>query len=136
MTNAFLKVKVWTKVVIFGLILVYLTFFMVENSENKATLWVWFGRERPLETSVLKLVLVAFLAGVVGTLLVRTSFRTLRQIREVRDRGRTERMERDLIDMKTKAGMLRSRPTDTDTETATDPAPSAAPDTTGDGPNA
>jgi hypothetical protein len=134
MANAFLKVKVWSKVILFGLVLVYITVFIVQNSENHATLWVWFGRGRDVQTSVLKLVLVAFLLGVVGTLLVRTSFRTLRQIREVRDRSRTERMERDLTDMKTKAGMLRSRPTDTDT--ASDPAPSAAPDNTGEGPHA
>jgi hypothetical protein len=38
------------------------------------------------------------------------------------------------VDMKTKAGMLRSRPIGT--ETAADPAPSVAPDTTGEGPNA
>ena len=124
MTNAFLKVKVWTKVILFALVLVYLTFFMVENSENKATLWVWFGRERPLETSVLKLVLVAFLAGVIGTLLVRTLFRTLRQIREVRDRNRTERIERELVDMKTKAGMLRPRTTESEaTSESASPSP-------------
>jgi hypothetical protein len=133
MTNAFLKVKVWSKVILFGLVLVYITIFIVQNSENKATLWVWPGRDRPLETSVLKLVLVAFLLGVVGTLLVRTSFRTLRQIREVRDRSRSERMERELTDMKTKAGMLRSRPLDS--PTATDPATSSPSDAAGDGPN-
>ena len=124
MATAFLKVKVWTKVIAVGLVLVYLTVFIVQNSENKATLWVWPGRDRPLETSVLKLVLVAFLGGVVGTLLVRTLFRTLRQIRDVRDRTRTERMERELVDMKTKAGMLRSRPTDP--EPASDPTPAPA----------
>jgi hypothetical protein len=134
MTNAFLKVKVWSKVILFGLILIYITVFIVQNSENHATLWVWFGRGRDVQTSVLKLVLVAFALGVVGTLLVRTSFRTVRQIREVRVRSRNERMERDLIDMKTKAGMLRSRPLET--EAATDPTPSAASDTTGEGPNA
>ena len=123
MANAFLKVKVWTKVVAFGLVLVYVTVFIVQNSENKATLWVWPGRDRPLETSVLKLVLVAFLAGVVGTLLVRTLFRTLRQIRDVRDRSRTERMERELVDMKTRASMLRPRPT----EVETTPEPASPP---------
>jgi hypothetical protein len=133
MANAFLKVKVWSKVILFGLVLVYITVFIVQNSENHATLWVWFGRGRDVQTSVLKLVLVAFALGVVGTLLVRTSFRTLRQIREVRDRSRTERMERELVDMKTKAGMLRSRPIDTETA---DPGPSAPSDTTGEGPNA
>jgi hypothetical protein len=125
MTNAILKVKVWTKVILFALVLVYLTFFMVENSENKATLWVWFGRERPLETSVLKLVLVAFLAGVIGTLLVRTLFRTVRQIREVRDRTRTERIEREISDMKTKAGMLRPRTTELETSAEPSSPPAA-----------
>lgn len=127
MANAFLKVKVWTKVVAFGLVLVYVTVFIVQNSENKATLWVWPGRDRPLETSVLKLVLVAFLAGVVGTLLVRTLLRTVRQIRDVRDRNRTERMERELVDMKTKANMLRPRPSEL--ETPPEPAPAPPPET-------
>jgi uncharacterized integral membrane protein len=125
MTNALLKVKVWTKVIAFGLVLVYVTVFIVQNSENKATLWVWPGRDRPLETSVLKLVLAAFLAGIVGTLLVRTLFRTLRQIRDVRDRNRNERLERELVDMKTKASMLRPRPTDSGltSESSSPPAP-------------
>ena len=118
MANAFLKVKVWTKVIAFGLVLIYIAVFIAKNSEYKATLWVWPGGDHPLETSVLKLVLVAFLGGVVGTLLVRTLFRTLRQIRDVRDRTRTERMERELVDMKTKAGMLRSRGADAETAAA------------------
>ena len=129
MSNAILKIKVWTKVVLFGLILVYITVFIIQNSENHAQLWVWFGRGKQVQTSVLKLVLAAFLLGVVGTLLVRTSFRTVRQIREVRERGRAERMERDLVDMKTKAGMLRSRGAD---ETAAD-AETASPVETKEG---
>ena len=112
MSNAILKIKVWTKVILFGLILVYITVFIIQNSENHAQLWVWFGRGKQVQTSVLKLVLAAFLLGVIGTLLVRTSFRTVRQIKEVRERNRTERMERDLVDMRTKAGMLRSRGAD------------------------
>ena len=118
MSNAILKIKVWTKVILFGLILVYITVFIIQNSENHAQLWVWFGRGKQVQTSVLKLVLAAFLLGVVGTLLVRTSFRTVRQIREVRERNRAERMERDLVDMKTKAGMLRSRASDAETAAA------------------
>lgn len=118
MSNAILKIKVWTKVILFGLILVYITVFIIQNSENHAQLWVWFGRGSLVQSSVLKLVLAAFLLGVIGTLLVRTSFRTVRQIKEVRERNRTERMERDLVDMRTKAGMLRSRGADAETAAA------------------
>jgi hypothetical protein len=47
---------------------------------------------------------------VVGTILTRTTFRTLRQIREMQERGRTEKMHRELQGMKAKAGMLRPKP--------------------------
>jgi hypothetical protein len=109
MANVWLKIRVWTKVILFGLLLIYITVFIIQNSENHATLWVWFGRGKQVQTSVLKLVLATLLLGVVGTLLVRTTFRTVRQFREVRERSRSQRLERDIADMKTKAGMLRSR---------------------------
>ena len=124
MGNFWLKFKVWTKVVLFGLLLIYVTVFIVQNSEKQATMWVWFGRGSQVTTSVLKLVLAAFLLGVLGTMLVRTTFRTVRQIREVRARGRSERLERDIADMKTKAGML--RPRTAEPEPAASPAPSAS----------
>ena len=69
--------------------------------------WFWFGREP--DTSVLILVLCAFLLGVVGTILFRTTIKTLRQLRNLRDRTRSERLEREVAEMRTKAAMLRSR---------------------------
>ena len=119
MSNLWLKFRVWTKVILFGLLVVYLTVFIIQNSENQATLWLWFGGAQKLQTSVLKLVLAAFLLGVLGTVLVRTTFRTIRQVREVRQRGRAERLERDLADMKSKASMLRPRAGE---ESPTDPS--------------
>jgi hypothetical protein len=52
----------------------------------------------------------AFLAGVVFTIVANTTLKTVRQIRDLRSRGRHEKMERDLEDMKTKAAMLQTRP--------------------------
>src|SRR5687768_5838704 len=101
MGNLWLKIKVWTKVLLFVLLVTYAVLFIMRNSERKAYPWFWF--DRPAETSettVLRLVLFAFLTGVVGTLLVRTTFVTLRQMREVRQRSRAGRMERELADMK------------------------------------
>jgi len=50
-----------------------------------------------------------FLGGVVVTVLLATTLRTLRQIRDLRSRSRTERLEREVADMKAKASMLRTR---------------------------
>jgi uncharacterized membrane protein len=109
MGNLWLKIKVWTKVILFGLLLIYLIFFVMKNSEQKVRPWFWFTLPQS-ETSVLKLVLVAFVSGVLGTILVRTTFNTVRQIREIQRRNRSEKLERGLEEMKMKAAMLRSRP--------------------------
>jgi hypothetical protein len=41
--------------------------------------------------------------------------RTVKQIRELRHRGRQEKIERDINEMKAKAAMLQTRPAGTDT---------------------
>ena len=119
MGNLWLKIKVWTKVLLLAAVIVYAALFVVRNSERTATFWYWFDRpEDASQTTVLRLVLFAFLTGVVGTLLVRTTFVTLRQMREMRQRSRTERMQRELEDMKAKAAMLRTKPADEATAAA------------------
>lgn len=109
MGNFWLKFKVWTKVTLFALMLLYLLTFVIKNSEEEATMWFWFGNASLVKTSVLKLVFFTLLLGVIGTLLVRTTFVTLRQVRELQQRTRTERAERELNDMRTKAARLRAR---------------------------
>jgi hypothetical protein len=56
------------------------------------------------------LALCSFLAGVVGTLLVRTTFATIRQVNELKERQRAQRLDRAVADMQAKAAMLRSKP--------------------------
>ena len=86
MGNLWLKVKVWTKVIVFALVLIYVTLFVINNSEREAKLWFWFGSNgNEVQTTILKLVLVTFLLGVLVTVLVRTTFRTIRQFREIKD---------------------------------------------------
>jgi uncharacterized integral membrane protein len=109
MGSLWLKIKVWTKVVVFAFVTLYLLTFIFRNSDNPAKFWFWFWKP-DLETSILYLVLFSFLAGVLLTLLVRTTWTTVRQIREVRQRARTEKLEREVADMKSKAAMLQTRP--------------------------
>src|SRR5688500_11792479 len=103
-----LKIKVWTKVTLFALLFLYALAFIIAISEKEATFWYWYNREP--ELPVLILVLCAFLTGVVGTVLLGTTFRTLRQVREMQARSRAERLEREVNAMRNKAAMLRTKP--------------------------
>jgi len=110
MGTLWLKIKVWTKVALFALLFVYVLAFIFKNIEPRVDLWVWFFKP-PINLSVLLLALVSFLIGVLGTILSRTTFKTLRQVRNLRERTRGERLEREMAEMRTKAAMLRSRGT-------------------------
>ena len=110
-----LKIKVWTKVVLFALVLIYAMIFVLANKDGTAKFWYWFGREP--EWPVLFLVLGAFVTGVILTVLLRTTFKTLRQVRELQTRSRADKLQREVESMKAKAAMLRTRDSETATST-------------------
>ncbi len=120
MSNAWLKIKVWTKIGIVVLVLVYATFFVVNNSEKEATVWLLWNKWPEVKTTSLKLVVITFLLGAMVAVLTRTALRTVRQIRELKTRQKAEKIEKDIADMKAKAAMLRARP-----ESATPESPDA-----------
>jgi hypothetical protein len=105
--NLWLKIKVWTKLTIVLALFFYAVVFIYQNASRRVTPWFWFDQAR--ETSVLTLVLCAFLLGVIGTILFRTTLKTVRQLRHLAERSRANRLEREVADMRTKAAMLRSR---------------------------
>lgn len=117
MSNLWLKIKVWTKLTVFVLVLIYVIIFVAQNSAKEVHPWFWRNMEP--QTTLLLLVLYAFLAGVLCTFLLGTTLRTIRQVREIRERQRTERMQRTVEAIETKAAMLRSRP-ETDSTSAHD----------------
>jgi uncharacterized integral membrane protein len=102
-----LKIKVWTKVVLFVLVFLYVLIFIYMNSDKTASFWYWPKREP--QWPVLFLVLGSFLAGVLITILLRTTFKTLQQIRDLQARTRAERLQREVESMKNKAAMLRTK---------------------------
>ena len=108
MGNIWLKIKVWTKAIIVSALVLYALLFVLKNSEKPVTFWFWFGRQ--YDTSLLVLVFFTFLAGIVATVLVRTSFVTIRQIREIKARNRSEKLARDVEEMKSKAARLQTKP--------------------------
>jgi uncharacterized integral membrane protein len=114
-----LKIKVWTKVVLFGLLFLYGLIFIYMNSDKTASFW-YFPKREP-QWPVLFLVLGAFLTGVIVTILLRTTFKTIHQVRELQTRARSERLQREVEAMKNKAAMLRTR------EASEPAAPSGSP---------
>lgn len=114
MGDFWLKIKIWTKVILFALIALYALAFFFNNAGTDVKLWFFVNREYTV--SVLLLVFLTFVIGVIGTLLVRTTLKTVRQIRDMRVRDRAVRLEREVADMKTKAAMLQTRPDTTSGE--------------------
>ena len=107
MSNFWLRVRVWTKVTLIVAVAVYALVFASVNADQPVKLWIFYNRS--YEGSVLMLVLMCFGIGVVGTLLARTTFKTVRQIRELREKGRLIKMQRENAEMKAKASMLQTR---------------------------
>ncbi|MBC8106526.1 MAG: LapA family protein [Anaerolineae bacterium] len=104
-----LKIKVWTKITLASLLALYILIFVLKNTTPDVTFWWWFNRTS--KSSVFTLALLAFLSGAVAMILVRTTWSTYTQIRELQRRSRSHRLERDLADMKSKAAMLKTRDT-------------------------
>ena len=109
MQNLWLKIKIWTKVGVAGLVALYVLIFVLKNGDQKATFWFW-----PYHTydgSLLLLVAFTFLIGGLVAILATTTFRTIRQIRELRARSRATKAEAALRDQELKAAMLQTKPT-------------------------
>jgi hypothetical protein len=108
MENVWLKIKIWTKIVIFSALVIYLLLFVFKNSDQELTIWWWFGKD--LKTSALELIPAVLLLGVFGTLVLRMAFRAIKQIRELKKRNASAKMQKDMADIKLKAAMLQTKP--------------------------
>ena len=115
MNNLMLKIIVWTKLAIFLLVVVYLLLF-IWNNDERVTVWIWFSHEWP--TTLVPFFAITLLAGIVGTLLVRMVWRTLRQMREIFSHKKSQQLHRDVADLKSKAEMMQTKPI-SDSSTAT-----------------
>lgn len=132
MQTLWLKIKIWTKIVVFVVLLIAVLVFIVQNINKPVTIWLW----NDIQTTLLKVLFFTVLVSVVFTILIGTTRRTIRQIRELRARNRSRKLEEDLADMKAKAAMLQTRPSGTSTtggiststiENSPPPSPPAGP---------
>ena len=110
MSNVWLKFKIWFKLILFGLIAIYVLLFLLNNTGKTVQLWLWFGETGTYSSSILALVFVVFVISAIGTFLTSTIWRTVRQIREAGNRSRTQRLEKAIAEMNAKAAKLQIRP--------------------------
>ena len=113
MGNFWLKLKVWTKIVLFGAIALYIALFAFKNSD-KPTVTVWLFFDQVHEGSIFWFAVMTFLAGGATAMLARTIFSTLRQYRDMQAAKQQAKLKKDLADMQAKAAMLQARPSGTE----------------------
>lgn len=107
LSASLLRIWIWAKIILLGIVLLYTLLFVFKNSSEGMELWYFPNRIAPVP--VLVALIGAFLLGSLLTILVRLVFNTIRQMRSARDRDRTARLEREIADMRTKASTLRTR---------------------------
>jgi hypothetical protein len=112
MGDFWFKLKIWAKTTLFAVLFIYAILFIYNNSGEPVHFWWWFGHN--YEHEKLTFGFVSFLGGVILTLIVRTSLATMQQMRDLQSRSRSQRIEKDLQDMKEKAARLQSRPSTTE----------------------
>src|SRR5439155_18358336 len=114
-------IKIWTKVTAFALLTLAALVFLIQNVNKPATLWLW----NDIQTTLLKVLLCTALISVIFTILLGTTFRTIRQIRELRARNRSVALEREVADMKAKPAMLKTKPRPSATSASGAPEPAS-----------
>lgn len=104
------KVKLWTKIVVLGLVLLHGLLFVVLNLgkvvEPDLSL-IYRSYDRP---NFLLVMLLTSVFSIFGWWMFWLVFRTVRQLRDANERGRTEKLEREVEQIKAKAAMLQTRP--------------------------
>jgi hypothetical protein len=103
------KLKFWTKVTIFGVAALYFFIIVTLNwglvvEGQLRLMFIEFDHPR-----VLLVLLVTAVLSVFGWWLFRTIFKTLRQWQRLQDKSRTVKLEREVAEMKAKAGMLQTK---------------------------
>ena len=99
------KLKIWLKVAVLSAVGLYLLVFVILNTgaAKDVTLWVWYNKNP--KAPLLVVLPITFLFGVVCTLLTRTIWRTMRQLRDMKRR----KMEKEAAAIITRAAKLRVR---------------------------
>src|SRR5260221_13177320 len=110
MKTTWLKIKLWSKVTVFGGIALYVVGFIIANRNARVDPSLDFLFKKYDNANVLLVLLLTGLFSVFGWWLFKTVFKTIRQMRDVKRRAHLERIEREHAEMIAKAAKLQMRP--------------------------
>src|SRR5262245_25740616 len=105
MNELWIQIKFWIKTTLISVAVIYAGLFVYNNSGEDRTVqfWWWIGHEP--KTSVFFLALMSFIAGSIVTLLVRTTFATMKQYKK----AKVARLQKEREDQLLKASKLQTK---------------------------
>lgn len=109
MKTSWLKIKMWSKVSLFGAVAIYVIAFVLLNRNAFISPALDFVFKKYESVNALLVLLLTGVFSIFGWALFRTIFKTLRQMRDVQRRAHLERIEREHTDMVAKAAKLQTR---------------------------
>lgn len=103
------KIKLWTRAIVFGVLALYVLIVLAVNWELRldGTLQLMFVQF--VKPRVLSVLLVTAVVSLIGWWLLRAVIKTVRQLQAVRERSRTAKLEKEVAEMRAKAGMLQKK---------------------------
>jgi len=81
MSTLWPKIKIWTRIVLVALLLLYLIAFLAKNSGKTVNVWYWYNSH--LQSSLLLFGFATFIVGFVAALLVTMTVRTVSHLRQL-----------------------------------------------------
>ena len=103
------KIKFWTRVVIFGLLALYVIVVTLLNWNLRIAGILDLVFVKYTNPQVLTVLLFTAVLSIIGWWLLRTVWRALRQLKTMQEKSRTARLEKEVAEMKAKAGMLQTK---------------------------
>jgi uncharacterized membrane protein YciS (DUF1049 family) len=97
MNELWIQIKFWTKTTLISVIVVYAGLVIYNNTggDRNVRFWWWFSREP--EVSVFSLSALSFIAGSLMTLLVKTTFTTMKQFKKAKAARLLKEREDELL---------------------------------------
>ncbi|MCC6422415.1 MAG: hypothetical protein IT447_02975 [Phycisphaerales bacterium] len=113
MNTLWLKIKVWTKIVVTVLVTLFVLLFIFTNRNASVEPALNLVVVKYEHANILMVLLITAAVSIFSWWLFRTIFRTIRQLREMRHRTALNKLVRAEADRTAKASMLQTRPDST-----------------------
>lgn len=103
------KIKFWFKAIALALVALFVGSFLLVNRNARVQPALDFVVTKIEQPSLLGVLFWTSVLSIFGWWLVRTLVKATRQLRAMREKSRTAKLEKEVAEMKAKAGMLQTK---------------------------